>query len=1276
MANVSLPPINQVAPNALAAGTSQLALDSTSGPVGAPGAQAVASTGGEHGNVKSKKEEKRGGNKHGKKPMLAAVAQMALAKKKMGGIALVANTNAVNVVKDKAMYRAEREINLNHFRELLMIFKRASKNGKQSMGIEEFKEAFGIVLGEGLTEQQMKLLFMQIDANTDNTVDWDEFSTFMLLRAERQSKMLEEASTQLFDVPNPLLSIPKVMTPHRESIVNIIFLPASSRYVTCSREGTVCYWSDKLKMQSKRRNKVDELEDRKAKNSRDRLMGKNEAPWINDFLFMPNVNKFAMSSDDHEISFFDYSTMECQLRLDLYDTVALTMDFWFDTENPDADESMLLYGTDQGYVNIFNFVNSRVFRKATTKRVCEVINMETLHRNPVTKQYGTLSKRKAHNDWVLKVRYYHDLHAIVSCSADPLASLVVATQDGKNKWNLFSAPVHRGVNTFAYCRFPVSLVTGGTDRQLRLWNPHRLHHPMAALKGHNAPIIDITVNEMSGQILSLSADSVVKVWDIRKLQCLQTLVVVVHATIDDAIGKIHFTEELEGKMIAASNSLTVYNLKGSHRTEAAKVSVKTHDYPLLSALFNPSFKQVVTGCYGGVINVWDSSTGLKTFRFAEAHGKSEITAMAFDTGFRRLLTGGRDGTVYMWNFHNGQLLRELVKGDRSEVTGIICMDMNDDQFIAVTGWNRKVTLFRDETSQTKLLPYAVYPSPSDPQGYWHKDDIISIGFCKPNILVTGSYDGEIVVSNIQSGHIMHRLRWPGCEDKMNPNRSIDQVLILRERLSNPSAASLVSTGSDGILRWWNLETGELVWEMDTTEKGEGVFAMCTDPRNITLVTGNSTGFITIYDISSTCIDNSTMEVHWPVVLASFRCHLKSIVSVEYVESDFLVTASVDGTARMFTMNGQYIGTFGQETLWDINVPETYPANPKPPDVLLKEHHEKVIGKFQNMVGKVIRRISTGDPAFERRSAVSATASTNADADPDDAAASYTASFFGTGTNISSNRTPISETSGYDYDDEASDEDEDEDKDTEVSRWSRRDVKTADLTACDYRTWYAKSNYAKELHKHNSSQLRIRIRNQARNSSFGSGSTAGASPSNMMSSNANYTISGSSPTPHQQPTQSAVLGSASSTKRSSLLPKIPLEAAMSRTYHNLHPSELADVTLPSVPVTSTGIVSMGLGRNGIRHGNNAATEAVVQVHDDQRGSGRLKKMASRNHLAMVQRQMTVHMPGGGVSVKLQREREREKVEGSVAAGIAANSGPALSVIDRPMTRRTLRDYIFG
>ena len=46
---------------------------------------------------------------------------------------------------------------------------------------EDFVREFGQVLGDNLTETQLTHLFMKIDANSDGSVDWDEFTNYMFL---------------------------------------------------------------------------------------------------------------------------------------------------------------------------------------------------------------------------------------------------------------------------------------------------------------------------------------------------------------------------------------------------------------------------------------------------------------------------------------------------------------------------------------------------------------------------------------------------------------------------------------------------------------------------------------------------------------------------------------------------------------------------------------------------------------------------------------------------------------------------------------------------------------------------------------------------------------------------------------------------------------------------------------------------------------------------------------------------------------------------------------
>ena len=69
------------------------------------------------------------------------------------------------------------------------------------------------------------------------------------------------------------------------------------------------------------------------------------------------------------------------------------------------------------------------------------------------------------------------------------------------------------------------------------------------------------------------------------------------------------------------------------------------------------------------MSVWDVETGEKTMQFSRCHGDVELTAMTFDTSGRRLITGGRDGTLKIWNFNNGACLSVMENRYRAEVRG-------------------------------------------------------------------------------------------------------------------------------------------------------------------------------------------------------------------------------------------------------------------------------------------------------------------------------------------------------------------------------------------------------------------------------------------------------------------------------------------------------------------------------------------------------------------------------------------------------------------------------
>jgi len=72
---------------------------------------------------------------------------------------------------------------------------------------------------------------------------------------------------------------------------------------------------------------------------------------------------------------------------------------------------------------------------------------------------------------------------------------------------------------------------------------------------------------------------------------------------------------------------------------------------------------MVTADMRALVCVWDIINGEKMMEFnanpTSEHTELEVTAMTFDTTYRRLLTTLNDGSLAIWNFNNGNCLRQV-----------------------------------------------------------------------------------------------------------------------------------------------------------------------------------------------------------------------------------------------------------------------------------------------------------------------------------------------------------------------------------------------------------------------------------------------------------------------------------------------------------------------------------------------------------------------------------------------------------------------------------------
>ncbi|KAJ3217573.1 WD40 repeat domain 95 [Dinochytrium kinnereticum] len=125
---------------------------------------------------------------------------------------------------------------------------------------------------------------------------------------------------------------------------------------------------------------------------------------------------------------------------------------------------------------------------------------------------------------------------------------------------------------------------------------------------------------------------------------------------------------------------------------------------------------------------------------------------------------------------------------------------------------------------------------------------------------------------------------------------------------------------------------------------EGLATIATNPEGTILIVGGSKGHVRIFDVKNLSLDNKKDFDTSCYLKFMWRAHIQCISSVNYVNTyDVILTASKDGTVRVWTADGTHIGIFGQDDPWIIGEPTTY--MPLPQDV----KHESALERQQNQM---------------------------------------------------------------------------------------------------------------------------------------------------------------------------------------------------------------------------------------------------------------------------------------------------------------------------------------
>ena len=168
-------------------------------------------------------------------------------------------------------------------------------------------------------------------------------------------------------------------------------------------------------------------------------------------------------------------------------------------------------------------------------------------------------------------------------------------------------PHTRGVYGFDVCKAFNFIATCGVERDIMLWNPFT-GRSIGMLTGHTASVQKVIVVEDDNQLISLSTDKVIKIWDLRTNKCMQTIMDKEHYWPENKITSLMFNGM---KKCIVSGAV---KLKERHRIKKSNLQASN---PLVFSLFNSNFGQVVAGDANCTVNVFNVETGEKVFAFDE-----------------------------------------------------------------------------------------------------------------------------------------------------------------------------------------------------------------------------------------------------------------------------------------------------------------------------------------------------------------------------------------------------------------------------------------------------------------------------------------------------------------------------------------------------------------------------------------------------------------------------------------------------------------------------------
>ncbi|NWX30469.1 WDR64 protein, partial [Notiomystis cincta] len=300
---------------------------------------------------------------------------------------------------------------------------------------DKFYTTTRTLFGSAVKYQNVQAFFRKIISNPDERPEWLEIFGCFTGECDSMSSPSKESMILLVSEKQ---QITHSVVKRKDVIKGIVKVPLLHFTVTASQRGVITVFSKQRKsffIYS--------------------FYFKQDTAWITGCDFLPNLN-YVVAVTESTIILWDYKTKDSMsdgfvikpMKNCLLCVCTVTM--------PDnLAKDTILMGDDKGYVYLLTITNDDFIMKqskAEKDSQFKFLDAESFN----------IPKRKLHDDWVGKIKYFSALKRFGSCSTDGINSFVlddIKRLEDNLPVKEFSVP--KGVNAFTYCGKAKVIVTGG-----------------------------------------------------------------------------------------------------------------------------------------------------------------------------------------------------------------------------------------------------------------------------------------------------------------------------------------------------------------------------------------------------------------------------------------------------------------------------------------------------------------------------------------------------------------------------------------------------------------------------------------------------------------------------------------------------------------------------------------------------------------------------------------------------------------------------------------------